>query len=179
MTKGQLITRKDGYPFVYFTEKAFRKEQVVSLITKTYELELEAGVTPIAQPHNTAMRDTFLLLLGKVGRIVHLGEDHVDLFFAHSTNEYIRELAIDYNNDLIQVTEQLMASGIAIGADKAMMDAFEQDIKTVYDTEYMFYLDSAIPYDSMRFFAKEGDPSPFCEANIRRFFRNIPFVRVW
>ena len=176
----QLMVNDNGYPFLCFPENAFHKGMVVTLVSRSYEKEIGSGKTPVPQPHIVAMSDIFLVTLAKIGRIVHLGEDHNDLFFDSAANEAIREKAAKYNNDLIRVTKEymLMSKG-GLPADLETFNMFEADIKKVYDSEHMFYLDSSIPYASMQYLRTEGEESPFSEENIRKFFRNIPIGRVW
>ena len=174
-----LIMRKKEYPFVYFPEEAFYKEQVVALVCQSYEYEIEGGAL-VVQPQTLSIRDVYSITLGKIGRIVHLYEDHEDMFYDGRLNDFIRDLAVEYNNDLIKVLEEFMrrsAFGIALTSD--MSKAFEQDIKKVFETENMFYLDTKVPYDSLYFFHKEGELAPFCDENIDKVFRNLPIVRVW
>lgn len=172
-----LINRNEDYPFKFFTESAFHKEQVVGYITHAYE-ELTHQET-VMRPNSISHKDIRTFTLGKIGRIVKLGEDHYDLFFDESHNEYIRQLAEKHNGDLLKVTDEYLEIGSFMSVSNDMAKLFEHDIRTVFERENMFYLNSSIPFDSLWFFQQEGQVAPFCEENLNKLFMNIPIVRVW
>lgn len=172
-----LINRNDDYPFKFFTEAAFHKEQVAAYIVQAYAELTE--IETVMRPNSISHRDTFTFTLGKVGRIVKLGEDHYDLFFDETHNDLIRHLAEKHNGDLIRVTEEYMDIGMPISISNEMAKLYEEDIRTLFLRENMFFLDSSVPFDSLWFFQKEGEVSPFCEENVNKIFKNIPIVRVW
>lgn len=171
-----LTNRNQGYPFSFFTEKAFHREQVINYIVEAYT-QLSHHY-PVIQPNTISHRDHFTFTLGTIGRIVKLEEDHYDLFFGEWENERIRELSQHHNGDLIKVAEDFLEQGsVSLGAEKLML--FEKDIKTVFEMENIFYVDSDIPYDSMLYLRRSGDGHPFSEENFKKIFRNFPLVQVW
>ena len=173
-----LRKRGEDFPFEFFVEEAFYTEQVVGYIVDAY-YQITEFKNEIIRPQGISHRDLFTFTLGKIARIVHLGEDHIDLFFRRQDNDYIRELADECNGDLIKTTEKFQEMGSWITIGNEMGELFEKDIKAVFDMEYMFYLDSSIPYDSLWFFRRDGEMAPFAEDNIKRLFKNVPIVSVW
>ena len=175
----QLVKKEKEYPFTFFPEEAFNKEQVVSLIVSSYEMEITAGLS-VVQPHLLSLKDAYAVTLGKIGRIVHLNEEHEDLFFDVKLNEFIRDLAIEFNYDLPKVlVEFIKRTSVGINVSSDVTSEFEKDIKKVFDIERMFYLDTRVPYDTIRYFKNDKEPDPFNEKVINKLFRNMPVVSVW
>ncbi|PGQ88230.1 hypothetical protein [Priestia megaterium] len=172
--------QESKYPFLFFPEEAFHAGQVVNYIANSYVNVLEATREEVITPDSISMRDYHTSMLGLVGRVVKLGEDHIDLFHTEAHNQYIRELAVKHNGDLLKVTDEYLNQDMVLtGLSNEMRELLNHDIRKALNMTNMFYMDSQVPYGSLQFFKNEEDQALFSDSNIDRLFHNVPIKRVW
>lgn len=175
----ELKMSEQGYPFQFFTEEAFHAGQVINYVVNAYCDTLQYSNEFVVSPDFISINSSHLYTLGLTGRIVKLGEDHIDLFHTQEDNARIRALAKAYDGDLEKVTDTYLYEHLKIGPSDEARDVFKADIQTVLNLTHMFYINASSSFPTLNMMMHKNGPDLVSDKNIDSLFKNIPIGRVW
>lgn len=183
----QLRTMDEGYPYLFFTEKAFHREQVTNYITGRYidlaEYFSERDIFSLGDIQSHAVD---LFKLGVFARISVLEESMNEGFmWDESMDVVVRQFCEETNGDLMRAVERFEKFYSTFPMNPTYRQLFEHDIQKALDTKKVFHFSLDIPFDSLWYFAHkiskdaDFDGHPLAPENINRTLRHIPLIRVW
>jgi hypothetical protein len=176
------------YPFNYFNERAFSKEQVCEYAYQAYEHSVGSYYEDCVVSSGLISSNHNLYTLGLYGRICTLDEVHDPGIFSGYTPEDYSQHVIDLHNycggDYMEMLDYSIGNMTSTDRDK--QELLRQDIAMALNMQHVFLMNTEFTYHSMFSFLDkfmkdeelEGH-HPFIKENKNKIFYNIPIIEVW
>lgn len=164
-----------NYPYVFFNEKAFSRQEVLNLTYELYEEVHKRQRRPVHAVGTLSACGLPLYELGYIGNICKGNEGCDDKAY------YIRELYDACDQDLFKTRDEYFNERMFV-LDEKQMNLMKEDIAKALLTQRVFYINSDVEelewFYSQDFRAYRG-PHPHSEKGLDKYFSNIPVGRVW
>lgn len=176
------LSKDYSYPYLYFNQAAFPKEEVFEHINTVYEYESHGYYEGFPISSGKISRNSYLYFLGMYGRICTLDEVYdigpISGWHPEHFTNAILDLHERCDGDFVAMMEY---TPDMYQVDQETTDKLRGDVAKALDEQHVFFVNSEIDYHalvSMREYY-DIDGHPFAKENIDKLFRNIPIVRVW
>lgn len=176
------LSKDYSYPFMFFNQAAFPKEQVLEHVYTTYEYASQGYYEDLPVCTGKIARNSYLYFLAMYGRISTLNEVYDIGRISGWHPEHFANAVIDLyeqcDGDFVEMMEYTPEM---FSYDETVLEYLRYDIAKALDEQHVFFVNSEIDYHalvSMKDYY-DIDGHPFAKENADKLFRNIPIVRVW